>query len=112
MARWLKGMFAGQAVWLLLVMILESDVLNIAEGWLPQWAKKLDVLDIVGSCIMVLAMPVPVGGWLLIWGEAGPPYPWIESWPFNLAIGLAIYGTMGIVSVHFGPSMWRRFGSR
>jgi len=77
----------------------------IAEGvyglaWLAlivQWFTDITLPDVFEAYCMTIASPLAVGGWMLIWGDNGPPYKWLESTLVNLAAGFLLWGLVGFV---------------
>jgi hypothetical protein len=109
---WLKGILIGQLAWAALALELEFQFGQKLEKLLPTWLRSLDVIDAIETPLMVLAAPVTLGGWLFLWGDNGPPYPWIEGWPFVIAFGLGFYGVLGAIAGQFGPKIWSKLRSR
>ncbi len=94
---WVKGMLLGENVWAL--AMLGAWIFRILGEGLPHsWLMQLGLVHLLRSLCMVIAMPVALGGWLLIWGDNGPPYAWIDSWLFNMAFGVCFYGLLGAVA--------------
>ncbi len=89
---WVKGLIWGDIFWGL--MFLKLQLSNRFEDFLPKWFELPNFLQ---SICMVLTYPVGVGGWLLIWGDNGPPLRWIDQLPFTIAFGLIFYGLLGAV---------------
>ncbi len=48
----------------------------------------------VGNLFAWIAYPIMILGWLLIWGDNGPP-PWAESPGFHVIFGMCFYGVIG-----------------
>ena len=67
------GMFIGQAVWGLCLAAAYAGL---------------------GSFFSLIAVPIGILGWLLIWGDSGTP-PWAESISLHLVFGLCFYGVIG-----------------
>lgn len=88
-----RGAVAGILVWGLAV--LGAWGFEAFEPWSPEWFKNLDLPDTLGTICAVAAAPVPIGGWLFIWGDSGPPVRWISSWAFVIAFGVSSYGLLG-----------------
>jgi hypothetical protein len=49
----------------------------------------------VANSVSIAAIPIAVGGWFIVWGDAGPPYPWLDNFWFNVVATLVIYGVLG-----------------
>lgn len=109
---WLKGILIAQLAWTALALELEFQFGQKIEKQLPNWVRSLNVIDAIETPLMVLAAPVTLGGWLFVWGDNGPPYAWIEGWPFVVAFGLGFYGLLGAIVGQFGPKRWSKFSSR
>ena len=95
---WCIGVIIGEAVWGL--ALFGAHAFDAYEHWFPRWFLQLDLADTLGSMCMVIAAPVAVGGWLLIWGDNGPPYQWLESTAFNIGFGLCLYALLGAIVSH------------
>jgi hypothetical protein len=92
----MTGALVGQVFWghaALLAYLLEAH-----EAALPLWIRDLDLPDTLGSICSLIAAPVAVGGWLLLWGDSGPPAQWLLSWPLNIAVTGCLYGVLGAVT--------------
>ena len=48
----------------------------------------------VGNIFAWFAYPIMILGWLLVWGDNGPP-PWAESDRLHVVFGLCFYGAIG-----------------
>ena len=93
--HYLVSMFAGWAFWLILIVAAYS--VDASEQFIPKGARKADIPDTVATVLIVAAFPVKVGGWLFLWGDGSQPPEWVTGLPFNALIGLALYGTLGII---------------
>src|SRR4029078_8126843 len=67
------GMLIGQAIW----------GLSCAAAYAG-----------LGNYFSFIAAPIAIFGWLLIWGDNGPP-PWAESVGIHVVFGLCFYGAIG-----------------
>lgn len=90
----LYGAAAGLALWLL--ALAAAHALDSLQRWFPNVVRAFEwVVVPVGTWCKVLAAPVSVGGWLLVWGDNGPPYPWMATAAFNIAFGIFFYSALG-----------------
>ena len=97
----LIGVVAGWALWG--ALIGAGYACEAFETWFPKWAHKADIPDTLGTVLIVAALPVAVGGWLFIWGDGPQPPPWVTSVPFNVAVGLILYGLLGgVIAIIYG----------
>ncbi|MEX1028127.1 MAG: hypothetical protein WD049_09010 [Candidatus Paceibacterota bacterium] len=77
----------------------------VAEGvwglaWLAlivQWLTDMTLPDVFEIACMMIANPIAVGGWALIWGDNGPPYQWLESTLVNLVATFLLWGLVGFL---------------
>lgn len=92
-SAWWRGVALGILVWG--ITAFGAFAIEALEPNFPEWSKQLDLPDTLGSICAVAAAPVTLGGWLLIWGDAGPPFPWIHSWVFVITFGISSYGLLG-----------------
>jgi hypothetical protein len=67
------GMFIGQATWGLCLAAAYAGL---------------------GNYFSFIAAPIAIFGWLLIWGDNGPPL-WAESVSLHVVFGLCFYGAIG-----------------
>jgi hypothetical protein len=104
---WFVGAIIGDAFWGL--ALFGAYLFETHEQRFPDWFLQRDLADILGSICGVIAAPIPLGGWLLIWGDRGPPFAWFESLPFNIGFGLCFYASLGAI---VGRLISRRFGRR
>jgi hypothetical protein len=93
---WLIGAVLADSLWGLAWFVAYAS--DTYERLFPVWLRRLDVPDTVGSICALIAAPVPLGGWLLIWGDNGPPYVWIETVAFNVSFGLCFYALLGALA--------------
>jgi hypothetical protein len=89
----LSGSLLGDFFWA--TALLGTVLLEYFEGFGPNWLRHSDVFDVVGTFLAIVALPVTIGGWLFIWGDNGPPYPWIEKAEFAVGFGLSFYAFLG-----------------
>lgn len=47
---------------------------------------------------IVAALPVAAGGWLFVWGDGAQPPSWVTGIPFNVLVGLVLYGGLGVMA--------------
>ena len=80
---WLQGAIFGDAIWALAMLC--AYTLQTNQIRFPRWMERLDLIDTIGSFFMIVGAPIAVGGWLMIWGDKGPPYHWLESIAFNIS---------------------------
>jgi hypothetical protein len=93
--KYLLGMLIGWALWL--AIIAAAYGADASERYAPQWVKRADIPDMLATVLIVAAVPIKYGGWLLTWGDGGQPPEWVTGWPLNVAVGLILYGALGIV---------------
>lgn len=43
----------------------------------------------------IVEAPIGCLGWFLVWGDNGPPYPWLDYMSVNIICGLAIAASLG-----------------
>jgi hypothetical protein len=105
MSRRLIGMLAGWATWVAFVAM--AFYYRDARKFVPQSVR--DVSDFLMLGVELAALPVGLGGWIWVWGDAGPPW-WAKGWAQHVAIGLIVFGTVGAL----GSSLFtrRQFGLR
>ena len=90
---WFKGTLVAEFIWgLAWFGFYAFDTFGAS---FPRWFEELDLADTLGSICAVVAAPVSIGGWLLVWGDKGPPFAWIENTAFNFVFGLCFYGVLG-----------------
>jgi hypothetical protein len=92
MPSWLLGVVLAELIWA--AAWLGMYFFEFIERFLPQWFDWFDIPDTLGSICAFIAAPVAIGGWLLVWGDNGPPYSWLESWQFHIAFGAMFYGIL------------------
>jgi hypothetical protein len=88
-----SGALAGGNAWLIcfvLVAIGESGLIP-----LPSFIRHSFILELSGSICSVLAFPLAVGGWFLVWGDNGPPHEVFHSIALNVLCGLALNAFLG-----------------
>jgi hypothetical protein len=88
---WRIGVFLGDALWLLAFAFFFA----VQSNWLPRWLTRSHVIRTVAGYCGLFALPIPLGGWLYVWGDNGPPYEWIDSVAVNTALGILFYGLLG-----------------
>lgn len=99
----LSGAIVGNFVWaiaLLLVLLLE-----LLESW--QWSFLTSALDIVRLVCMLIAAPVQLVGYLLLWGDDGPAYEWLNTPLFSIGFGLIYSGLLGAIAGLLLARKWR-----
>jgi hypothetical protein len=107
---WLQGAIFADATWGMAVLF--AYVFEAGERYFPKWLRDIDVPDTFGSIFSLIAFPIPLGGWLLIWGDNGRPFPWIESMPFNICFGICFYALIGASIGYLLARKWTtRFSS-
>jgi hypothetical protein len=95
MRRYIVRIFAGWAFWLAMLAIYESYQ-YWGRGHVPKMLRE--TVEFAIGIIAFAAWPMAVGGWLA-WGEGW----WIFSIPANIAVGLVLYGVLGVgVGVIYG----------
>jgi hypothetical protein len=104
MRRYLIRIMAGWAFWLALLAIYFGT--HGSAHFAPRPVRQLAyTLDMV---VAVATWPVVGIGTLLFDWQTGPqPEPWVTGMPFNVVVGLTIYGVLGLV-VGALYSWWRR----
>lgn len=95
MPGWMWGVALAELLWGL--ALFGAYFFEFVEPFFPQWLDWFDIPDTLGSICAFIAVPVAAGGWLLVWGDNGPPYPWLESWQFHIAFGVMFYGLLGAI---------------
>jgi len=111
MRPWQQGVMFAEAIW--------ASALFCTFAWktnhlrFPQWLERIDIVDTVGSFAMTVAAPIAVGGWLMIWGDNGPPFWWLDSPVFNLVFGACFYaflgGSIALVFTRMSPAQVTAF---
>jgi hypothetical protein len=104
MRRYLIRIFAGWVFWA--TLYAAAFAVEASEIYWPRLLRDADVPDMLGTACLVAAMPVAAGGWLFVWGDGPQPEPWVTGVPFNVAVGLLLYGVLGLV-VGAIYSRWR-----
>ncbi len=90
--RVITGIVAGWVLWVALAAT--EFAYHDARGHIPKSVRG--AVDVVMTGVACAAWPVGFVGYFFIWGE-GPP-AWLRYWAPNVAIGLAIYGTLGAMA--------------
>src|SRR5438093_586414 len=86
---WRIGVAVAIALWLLAFTLFFAE----QRGWLPRSITRLPfVRTFTGYCGFV-AFPVPLLGWIYVWGDMGPPF--VEYPIFNILFGIFFYGLLG-----------------
>jgi hypothetical protein len=105
---WLQGALFGDLIWA--VALVLAYTFEAAEPFFPKWMNQLDLIDTFGSICLIIAAPIAVGGWLVIWGDNGPPYQWLESRAFNILFAICFYAVLGgLVGLLFARKWPGRF---
>jgi hypothetical protein len=90
------GVIAGWAVWGTLCALFYA-----MQEWsyvLPSWMTDGSAFGFIGAGVAIAWAPVTMGGWFFLWGDNGPPYPWIDSWGFIVTFGMTFYGILGALA--------------
>jgi hypothetical protein len=90
---WLQGCLFGNVVWG--VSVLFAFAIENWEAYFPRWANRLDLPDTLGSLFSVIAAPIALGGWLVVWGDSAPPFPWLNDLTFNICFAVCFYALVG-----------------
>jgi hypothetical protein len=96
MRRYLIRVLAGWTLWA--VLYAAAFAVEASETYWPRLLRDADLPDMLGTVLIVAAMPVAAGGWLFVWGDGPQPEPWVTGVPFNVAVGLLLYGIVGLVA--------------
>jgi hypothetical protein len=89
--RYLVGVLAGWALWLALAVVE-----FVYESWRSGVPNSVrNVTDFIYLCVNIAVWPLELGGWM-IWGDGSWP-AWV-GWPLTVAVGLAVWGTLGVIT--------------
>jgi hypothetical protein len=77
---WLTGMLVGQAIW-------ASSYAAALRNW--------------GGVFNIIAAPVTILGWVLIWGDGPGRIEFVETTFFTVVFGLCAYGWLGAAVANF-----------
>ena len=86
---------AGWALWA--GLYAAAFAVESSETSWPRLLRDADVPDMLGTVLIVAAMPVAAGGWLFVWGNGAQPESWVTGLPFNVTVGLVLYGVLGLI---------------
>ena len=102
MRRYLvTGVLAGWGLWL--AFYAAAYAVEASETYWPKMLRDADLPDTIGTVLLVAALPVAAGGWLFVWGDGAQPPSWVTGIPFNVLVGLALYGALGVLAArHWG----------
>ncbi|MCC6491481.1 MAG: hypothetical protein IT424_00485 [Pirellulales bacterium] len=90
--RYIIGCLSGWAVWLVLLAIYYAHAFAATADVIPKVLRPL--VGAAAGAIGLAAWPLAMGGWL----ACGDKYLTIILNPvLNIAIGLALYGALGIL---------------
>jgi hypothetical protein len=89
--RYLIGMLAGWALWLALAVV--EFLYEQFRTSIPDSVE--DATNFIYLCINIAVWPMELGGWM-IWGDGN--WPAWAGWPLNVALGLALWGTFGVIT--------------
>ena len=92
--RHIKRICVGVAVWLTMVAVYYGYE-AFGRALVPKVIRR--AVDFVMTVEGVATWPVALGGWLFVWGDGEQPPRWVTGMPFNVAVGLVIYGGLGLV---------------
>ena len=98
-----RYILAGWGFWLLLLAVYYT--FRGSTHLAPRPVRHL--AQVAMQIETVATWPVAAGGALLLDWQTGPqPAPWVTGKPFNVVVGLALYGALGLVvgAIH---SRWR-----
>jgi hypothetical protein len=84
---WILGLLAGQIVWALSYVAARSNS---------------------GAVFDLIAAPVMMLGWLLIWGDGPGRLKFVETTTFTVIFGLRFYGLVGGVAAMVIARLSRR----
>jgi hypothetical protein len=105
---WLQGAIVGVSLWAFVVV--GAFAMEANQSRFPQWMEQADLVDTIGSVLMVIAAPIAVGGWLMIWGDGPQPPAWLTSIPFSICFGICFYGLLGsLIGLIFSKKWPHRF---
>ena len=91
------GMLAGWTLWV--ALYAAAHAVEASETYWPRLLRDADLPDTIGSALLVIALPVAAGGWLFVWGDGPQPPAWVTGVPFNVAVGLILWGTLGVLAM-------------
>ncbi len=57
---------------------------------MPDIVRDSTIIELLSSACAVLAVPFAIGGWFLIWGDNGPPYPFLDHAFVNILVGITL----------------------
>lgn len=104
MRRFVGRICAGWIFWLALVAMYYSYQ-SAARELVPKAIRR--AVDFLMTIEGLATWPVALGGWLFVWGDGPQPEPWVTGMPFNVAVGLVLYGVLGL-AVGALYSWWRK----
>jgi hypothetical protein len=88
------GMLLGWALWL--VLAASEFGYERSRSAIPHSIRELS--DVAFTAVGVAAWPVALGGWLFVWGDGAQPPNWVTWLPFNVAVGLVLWGSLGVIA--------------
>jgi hypothetical protein len=91
---WLIGIVAGDLFWASALFGFYA-LQHLGQAFRMGWPDLFATLGLICSLV---ALPIGLGGWYFIWGDNGPPYECLKTWPFNIGFGLIFYGLLGAVA--------------
>jgi len=103
-----RYILAGWAVWLTMVALYYSYE-AFGRALMPKAIRR--AVDVAMTIEGVATWPVALGGWLFVWGDGEQPPRWVTGMPFNVAVGLVLYGVLGLV-IGALYSAWRKSHGR
>jgi len=94
--QYIIGVLSGWTLWI--ALYASAFAVEASETYFPKFLRDADVPDTLGTVLLVAAVPVAAGGWLFIWGDGPQPPEWVTGVPFNVAVGLLLYGALGVIA--------------
>lgn len=85
---WIMGIAIAEGFWLTCLVIVML---------LQQLERVVPVPGLLDGLARLFAAPVAVGGWLFVWGDNGPPHPFMQTLAFNLLAGGTLYALAGLI---------------
>src|SRR4051794_12645686 len=104
---WRIGMAVAISLWLFAFAFYCA----IDSGWFPHSIARLAFVRTFNGYCGIAAAPIPLLGWMYVWGDMGPP--WVEYPIFNIGFGILSYGLVGaLIGYVFGFIRTRQFSLR